>query len=181
MNASIFRLLICSPNSHLDASPVSMFQNCFTDSFDRCFLVKNLYLSRVRFLGFTNVCSQFSFISLNVAFATTMYGNFSGRFFFPADPEIGKVYLCFFSEPLVHLGCLVTLFARVVVPPVSLLILGLRLNISRLPPSQTSPTISFLLRMTFRHIPITWQSRQCGRTGCCHLSRPSLFHIAAPC
>ena len=53
----------------------------------RCFLEKNLYLSKVRFRCFLNICSQLSLISVSFAVEMTMYECRSVKFFRPADPK----------------------------------------------------------------------------------------------
>ena len=87
MNVFIMRLSVSCSNSNLAARPVNTFQNCLSVSLFCCFLEKKLYLSSVRFLGFLNVNSQFSFISGNDAVGMTMYGCLSVQFFLPADPS----------------------------------------------------------------------------------------------
>ena len=91
MNASVIQQVVCSPNSHFDANPVSTFQSCLNEYPLFCFLAKNLYLSSVRLRGFMNVCLQFSRISLSVAADTTMYGSLSVIFFALQIPGIETV------------------------------------------------------------------------------------------
>ena len=61
---------VCSPNARFAAIPVSVCQNWRSVSFCFGFLAKNLYLSSVLFLGFTNACSQLFFRSVSVIAAT---------------------------------------------------------------------------------------------------------------